>query len=102
MRTLFHLKDKFLHQSCKIYERICSCDESYVGKTIKNVETRWSENNVPHHKCNPSKYRNENITHIFSWKVICNTPKRKFTCKILEAYFIATTKPTLIGTTSFL
>ena len=37
-----------------IYEGICSCGELYVGETIRNVETRWSEYNAPRDKSNPS------------------------------------------------
>ena len=43
MRTLVQWKDKSLHPSCKIYEGICSCSESYVGETITNIKTRqWA------------------------------------------------------------
>ena len=90
MRTSFQLKDKSLHPPCKIYEGIRSCRESYVGETIKNVETRWSE----HNKSSPSKHFNGNIIHVFGWKVFCNTPKKKLARKIL-AYVISTMKPTL-------
>ena len=95
MRTLVQLKDKSLHPSCKIYEGICSCSESYVGETIRNIETRQSEHNVSHDKSNPPKHLNENTIHIFRWRIIGNAPKRKLACKILEVYFIATMKPTL-------
>ena len=50
MRTLFQLKCKSLHSSCKMYERICGCRESDVIETIRNVETRQSEHNAPHDK----------------------------------------------------
>ena len=29
-----------LHPSCKIYKGICSCGETYIGETIRNVEER--------------------------------------------------------------
>ena len=35
-KTLF----KVLHQACKIYKGVCSCGESYIGETIRNVEVR--------------------------------------------------------------
>ena len=60
-----------------------------------NVKTRQSKYNVPHDTSTPSKYLNQNITHIFILKVICNAPTRKLEWKILEAYFIATMKATL-------
>ena len=38
VKTLFGVKDKSLHQACKICKGFCTCGESYLGKTIKNVE----------------------------------------------------------------
>ena len=40
VKTLLKVKDKSLHQTCKIFKDICSCDESYIGETIRNVEVR--------------------------------------------------------------
>ena len=42
VKTLFRVKDKSLDQACKIYKGICSCVESYIGETIRNVEIRWA------------------------------------------------------------
>ena len=53
------------------------------------------EHNSPNDKSNPTKHLRDNIDHSFNWKVICNAPNRKLTCKILEAYFTATMKPSL-------
>ena len=39
-KTLFKLKDKCVHPACKIYHGVCSCRETYIGETIRNVETR--------------------------------------------------------------
>ena len=66
MGTIFQLKDKPLHSSCKIYKGKCSCGESYVGETTRTVEMRWIEHNAPLDKSNATKHLNENITH--SWK----------------------------------
>ena len=89
------MKDKCVHPAGKIYHGVCSCGETYIGETIKNVETKWNEHNMLSKKSNRSKNLNSNITHHFSWSVICNAPVKKLTCKILEAYFIALLKPTL-------
>ena len=89
------LKDNISYPSFKFYKGICCCGESYVSETNAIVETRWSEHNMPCDESNPSKLLNESIAHMFSWKVICNAPKRKLASKILEAYFLATMKPTL-------
>ena len=53
------------------------------------------EHNTPSDKSNPAKHLRDNIDHSFTWKVICNAPNRKLARKILEAYFIATMKPSL-------
>ena len=42
VKSLFPLKDCNLHPSCKIYKGVCSCGETYIGETIRNVEERWS------------------------------------------------------------
>ena len=47
VKTLFKVKDKSLHQACKIYKGVCSCSESYIGETIRNVEVHWDEHNNP-------------------------------------------------------
>ena len=53
------------------------------------------EHNTPNNKSNPTKHLRDNIDHSFTWKVICNAHNRKLARKILEAYFIATMKPSL-------
>ena len=53
------------------------------------------EHNTLSNKSNPAKHLRNNIGHSFTWKVICNGPNRKLTCKILEAYFVATMKRSL-------
>ena len=53
------------------------------------------EHNTPSVKSNPAKHLSGNIDHSFIWKAICNAPNRKLARKILEAYFIATMKPSL-------
>ena len=42
-KTLFKLKDKCLHPVFKIYHSVYSCGETYIGETIRNVESRWNE-----------------------------------------------------------
>ena len=95
MKSLFKSEDKCLHPACKIYHCVCSCRETYIGETIRNVETRWNKHNTPSEKSNPSKHLNSNITHYFSFSVICNAPVKKLTHKILEVYFIVLIKWTL-------
>ena len=56
VKPLFRLKDPCLHPAFKIYKGICSCGQTYVGETKRNVETRWSEHDKPTKDSNPSKH----------------------------------------------
>ena len=95
VKTLLKVKDKSLHQSCKIYKGVCSCGESYIGETIRNVEVRWEEHNNPMNKPNPSKDIKDNLDHVFNWSVLAYAPKNMFQRKVLEAYYIVLEKLTL-------
>ena len=95
VKTLFKVKDKSLHQICKISKGICSCGESYTGETIRNVEVRWEEHNNPMNKSNPSKHVKDNLDHVFNWSLLANAPKNMFQQKVLEVYYIVLEKPTL-------
>ena len=50
MKTLFKLKDPYIHSACKIYKGVCICGETYIGETIRNVKTGWKEHNTPSDK----------------------------------------------------
>ena len=97
IKILFRAKDKSLHQVCKIYKGVCSCSESYISETIRNVEVRCDEHNNPMKKSNPSKHIKDNLYHAFNWLVLANTPKNMFQRKVLETYYIVLEKPTLNG-----
>ena len=43
VKQLFKLKSRNPHPSCVIYEDACSCQESYIGEIVRNVEIRWQE-----------------------------------------------------------
>ena len=93
LKSLFPLKDKDLHFTCKICKG--SCESTYVGETNRNVEVRYSEHNHPSGKSEPSKHLNQNINHMFNWSVICSAPKIDRTRKDLEAFYITIMKPNL-------
>ena len=95
IKTLFKVKDKSLHQACKIHKGVCSCGESYIGKTIRNVEVRWDEHNNPMNKSNLLKHIKDNLDHVFNWSVLANVPKNMFQQNVLETYYIVLEKPTL-------
>ena len=93
VESLFPLKDRNLHPSYKIYKGICSCGETYIGETIRNVEERWSEHNSADNKSKPAKHLDDNEKHSFLWSILLDAPKDGRTCKNLEAFFIAKLKP---------
>ena len=47
MKTLFNIKDPCIHPACTIHRGVYTCVETYIGETIRNVETRWNEHNTP-------------------------------------------------------
>ena len=38
VKQLFKLKSRDPYPSCVIYEGVCSCQESYIGETVRNIE----------------------------------------------------------------
>ena len=67
VKSLFLLKDRNLHPSCKIYKGICSCGATYISKAIRNVEERWSEHNSAKNKSDPAQH---NEKHSFLWRIL--------------------------------
>ena len=94
VKNLFRVKDKSLHQACKIYKGVCSCGKSYIGETVRNIEVHWGELNNPTKLSNPSKHIKENVD-TFHWLVLARAPTNTFQKKVLEAYYIVLEKPTL-------
>ena len=92
---MFRVKDKSLHQACKIYKGIRSCGKSYIGETVTNVDVHWGEDNNPTKVLNPSKHIKDNVDHTFHWSVLARPPTNTFQQKVLEAYYIVLEKPTL-------
>ena len=56
---------------------------------------RLMVHNTPSNKSSLAKHLRDNNDHSFPGKIICNATNRKCLCNILEAYFIATMKPSL-------
>ena len=94
VRSLFNLKSKNPHPSCKIYQGDCSCGETYIGKTARNVEVRWKEHNIMGNS-EPSKHLQNNPDHVFTWKVLYSATLNSRERKNLEASAIAIKKPSL-------
>ena len=101
LSSLFRLKDKNLYPACKIYYGKCQCGEDYVGETIRNTTTRWSQHNNPAHKSEPAQHIKNQIGHLFDWSILCNAPSNNQIRKNLEALFIGIIKPSLNEQTNF-
>ena len=95
VKSLFSLKSKNPHPSCKIYEGECNCGETYIGETVRNVEVRWNEHNSLQGVSEPSRHLQNHPDHVFSWKVLFSAPSNTRERKNLEASIIAIKKPSL-------
>ena len=60
VKQLFKLKSRNPHLSCVIYEDVCSCQESYIGETVRNVEIRWQEHEDTQKDSEPAKHLKNN------------------------------------------
>ena len=94
-KSLFKLKDKIVYHSCKIYREVCSFGERYVGETHRNVIVRWSEHNNPTYNSEPARHLKDNIAQSYSSTILSDAPSNFLLRKILEAYYIAKSKPSL-------
>ena len=70
VKQSFKLKCRNFHPSCVIYECACSCQESYIGETVRNVEIRWQEHEDTQKDSEPVKHLKNNPTYSFTWKVL--------------------------------
>ena len=95
VKQLFKLKSRNPHPACQIYSGKCSCGETYIGETVRNVETRWSEHNKLTGNSEPSKHLQANPNHKFTWEVLMNAPLNNKKRKNLEASQIALKQPSL-------
>ena len=78
-----------------IYEDICSCQDSYIGVTVRNVEIRWQEPEGTPKDSEPAKYLKNNPTHSFTWKVLLPTSSMRHIRQNMEASIITLKWPSL-------
>ena len=95
VESLFPLKDTVEDYSCVIYRGDCSCDQNYVGETVRKAKIRCNEHEDKNCKYEPAKHLKENPTHKFTWNIISKAPENFRRRRVLEAYFIKTNCPTL-------
>ena len=51
--SLFKIKDNVKHLRCIVYQRICSCGNSYISEIIRNAVARIDEHEQPNGKSEP-------------------------------------------------
>ena len=96
VKTWFKVKDKSLHQACKIHKGTYSCGESYIGETVRNVELCCNKHNNPMKTSNQWKHIKDYVNHVLNWPVLGNAPKNKFQQKVLEVCYIILDKSLLL------
>ena len=96
VKQLFKLKSPNPHPACKIYYGECSCGETYIGETVRNVEVRWKEHNSLTSNSEPSKHlQATGSEHEFNWKVLMSASTNNRERKNLEASQIALKRASL-------
>ena len=79
-----------------IYERVCSCQESYIGETVRNIEISWQEHEDTQKDSEPAKYLQNSPTHSFTWKnLIIKASSNRHIRQNMEASIITLKQPSL-------
>ena len=95
-KQLSKLKIPNPHPACKIYYGECSCCETYIGATVRNVEIRWKEHNSLSSNSEQSKHlQATGSKHKFKWKVLMSASMNNRERKNLEASKISLKRPSL-------
>ena len=75
--------------------------QDYVGETIINTATGWSEHHNPTHKSEAAQHTKNHIGYLLDWSILFNTPSNSQIRKNLEALFLGIKKPSLNEQTNF-
>ena len=94
-KQLFKLKSSNPHPSCVVYEGACSCQESYIGETVRNIEIRWQELEDAQEDSEPTKHLKNKPTHSFIWKVLLLASSIRRITQNMEVSMIALKHPSL-------
>ena len=89
------MKSKNRHPSSVICEGVCSCQESYIGETVRNVEIRWQEHDDTQKDSELAKHLKNDPTHSFTWKVLLPAPSVRHIRQNMEASMISLKRPSL-------
>ena len=78
-----------------VYEGVCSCQESYIGEAVRNVEIRWQEHEDTQKNSELAKHLKNNPPHSFTWKVLLPASSIRRIRQNMEASIIALKRPSL-------
>ena len=95
VQSLFPLKDKVNHYNCAIYQKDCTCDQIYIGETVRNAKIQWKKHEDTDSKSEQAKHLKENSTHKFRSTIISKALENFRKRRVLETYFIKNVCPTL-------
>ena len=74
---------------------VCSCQEPYIGETVRNGEIRWQEHEDTQKGSEPVKHLKNNPTHSFTWKVLLPASSIRHIRQNMEASMVALKPPSL-------
>ena len=83
------------HNRCAVYKGNCLCGENYVGESVRDVILRWTEHEDPNKQSETAKHFKYFLEHHCEWKVLTRALEHMRKRKILEAFLIKSTSPTL-------
>lgn len=82
-RSLYNVKDRNMHKSHIVCRGYCSCGDSYIGETARNVQVRIHKHSNTSNHPEPARHLRENPSHSFGWHILC-TAKSFHQRKIFE------------------
>jgi len=94
MESIFKLKDKNTHPSHVICKGKCTCGQTYIGETARNLEVRVNEHSDVNKQSESTKHIRKHPNHKFSWEVLI-TAHSWLKRRIKEAFYIARFRPEL-------
>jgi len=62
MESIFKLKDKNTHPSHVIYKGKCTCRQTYIGETARNLEVRVIKHSDANKQSEPTKHIRKTLT----------------------------------------
>lgn len=74
---------------------VCSCQESYISETVRNVEISWKEHEDRQKDSEPAKHLKSNPSHSFTLKLLLPDLSNRCIRQNMESSIIALKQPSL-------